>query len=377
MGMTAVFFNLLINSAFSLAAGLLAVLFFIWFFRIEMGPWKLFLLSLPFFKIVFDCVRGLPAESVLYTGIDPFNLPPRHQIFSLGAGFSEWGPSFSLIFSVQDVNGKEYAASVGDYLAIGLHRIGGDQILGWIVVFIGVVSFGLVARRIRGLVKFERGRRRDRRQALPLRTEKVLHRPVDIYISEKFLGTPFTGGLWFPYICLPRKAFEKLSEAEREAVISHELGHIRQLDLLVNLFIQFLGDLFWFIPGYRALSRKIDRLREIVADQWAVHSGQNPVVLASALVKLKEVPSTAENFVLYSAFFREKSLLKIRVERLLEKSTESRGRFGWQNRWLRFVVSFWILCAVLLTTLGGNHDAHAVQDIKMLDDVLRYLGWMK
>lgn len=79
--MTNIFFNLLINSIFSMFTGLLIVGFFIWFFRIENGPWKLFLLSLPFVKIIFDCLRGLPSDSVLLSGIDPFSLPPSINFF--------------------------------------------------------------------------------------------------------------------------------------------------------------------------------------------------------------------------------------------------------------------------------------------------------
>jgi hypothetical protein len=85
--MTALFFNLMVNSAFSMICGLLVVGFFIWFFRRQTGPAKLFLWSLPFLKIVYDCARGLPPDSVLLAGLDPFSLPPKHQLLMAGAGF--------------------------------------------------------------------------------------------------------------------------------------------------------------------------------------------------------------------------------------------------------------------------------------------------
>lgn len=146
-----------------------------------------------------------------------------------------------------------------------------------------------------------------------------------------------------------------LSKEELNAVLKHELGHIRQFDLLVTILIQVLGDFFWFVPGYRWLSRKIDRLREIVADQWAVTNGAIPEVLASALVRLKEIPETNDRFILYSDFFREKSLLKIRVKRLIEENFEKAPRFGWQYKWVRYAMTVWIASAVMFTTIGGNH----------------------
>ena len=155
-------------------------------------------------------------------------------------------------------------------------------------------------------------------------------------------------------------------------MIAHELGHIRQMDLPVTVAIQFLGDLFWFVPGYRRLSRRIDRLREIVADQWAVRSGIQSALLASALVKLKEIPETSDRFILYSAFFREKSLLKTRVEKLVEVDKEKPSRFGWQIPAVRYVVSFWILIGTMASSLAGNH-VHVLGEAEMVNQFLNSL----
>ena len=368
------FFNLVVNSAFSMACGLLVVGFFIWLFRVETGPWKLFLLSMPFLKIVYDSVRGLPPDSVLLSGLDPFSLPPKHQLLQIGLGLSYWGPKFDLIFSVRDTSGKEFAASIGDYLVIWLNRTFGHEVPLVILSAVLAVSGTLVLIRILAAVRFERRRHLDRKSAEVLRSQKLKFRTVDIYTSAAFSGTPFTGGLFRPYICIPKDAVAKLDPQELEAVIAHELGHIRQGDLVVTIVVQLLGDVFWFVPGYRWLSRKIDRLREVVADQWATASGIEPLALASALVKLKEIPETPHRFVLYSAFFREKSLLRIRVERLLGETQERRPRFGWSNIWFRSLVSIWICAAVMFATLGGNHQTIKLKNAAWFDQALKNLG---
>lgn len=354
--MSEIFFNLVVNSAFSLACGLMVVSFFIWLFRVENGPWKLFLLSLPFVKVVYDCLRGLPADSILLRGVDPFLLPPKHQLLQVGMGFSSWGPTFNVIFSVEDVAKNRYAASVGDYLTFWIKRTFGADVPLMILSIVLLISVALLLFRIVSAIRFERKRKLDRAHCKSLRIEKLKFPQVDIYISEGFSGTPFTGGVLKPYICIPQDAFEKLQMNELEAVIAHELGHIRQWDLPVTVAIQMLGDIFWFVPGYRWLSRKIDRLREVVADQWAVRIGVEPAVLASVLVKLKEIPETSDRFVLYSAFFREKSLLKLRVDTLLGQTQERPPRFGWKNIWLKAVMSLWICAAVMMATFGGNQS---------------------
>ena len=371
--MTSIFFNLLVNSIFSLVAGYIVVSFFLWLFRVETGAWKVFLLSLPFLKIVYDCTRGLPKNSILYTNVDTFSLPPRHHYLMAGMGVSDWGPNFSLQFSVEDLKGNRYAESVGDYLVLWLNKTFGREIPLIILCIVVGVSATLLAVRLSQAYKFERERRKDRKSRQALRTERVWWRNVDIYISEAFSGTPFTGGVLKPYICIPADAHRQLDQDELEAVIAHELGHIRQFDLLITVAIQILGDTFWFIPGYRWLSRKIDRLREIVADQWAIRAGIEPTFLASALVKLKEIPAP-DRFVLYSAFFREKSLLKIRVNRLLNQVEDKKPRLGWQNKWVRLIVCFWIFTAVMTATFGGNHRTDQIKNPKWIDDLLKKWG---
>ncbi len=371
--MTLLFFNLLANSIFSLIAGLLVVNFFLWLFRVNTGPWKLFLLSLPFAKIVYDCARGIPHDSILFTGVDTFSMPPKHHILQAGAGLSQWGPTFSVQFSVKDLQGNKYAESVGDYLVLWLNKTFGPEIPLIILSGVLAVSGTLLAIRLVQAHRFERERRTDRLSAKSFRLVKLWRRQVDIYISEHFSGTPFTGGLFKPYICITSDAYQKLNAEELEAVIAHELGHVRQFDLAVTIAVQILGDLFWFVPGYRWLSRKIDRLREIVADQWAVHSGIEPPLLASALIKLKEIPAP-DRFILYSAFFREKSLLKIRVQRLLGEKEERAPRLGWQYKWVRLVVAFWISTAVMTATFGGNHRTDKIKNPEWVDQLLRKWG---
>ena len=120
-----------------------------------------------------------------------------------------------------------------------------------------------------------------------------------------------------------------------------------------TIAIQILGDLFWFVPGYRWLNRRIEQLREIVADQWAIGNGANPEFLASALLTLKETSSANKRMILYSAFFKEKSLIKLRIQKLLGKNCGKPPRFGWQYKWVRYVASMWITLVVILSTVGG------------------------
>jgi len=353
--MTPVFFNLFTNATFSLLIGLALVLGCIRLLRVEAGPWKLFLLSLPFVKVLYDFLKGVPRSSILVTNIDPYSLPPGLQRLSIGLGMSNFGPQLKALFTIQDFYGNQYGASIGDYVVYWIARHFGYQIPTFVVYYVFTVAVLLLARRIFLGVYFEWQRRQDRVKAVSVETKKLFLREIDVYISHSFAGTPFTGGVFKPYICIPKDASENLNEAEMNAVIAHELGHVQQFDVLVTLFICAVGDIFWFVPGYRWLCRRLERLREVIADQRAIRAGIRPADLASALLKLKELTFEDSGPVFYSAFFREGSLLKLRIENLLGDSGERPPRWLWRNFWCRLIITFWLIGAVLNSNLGGNH----------------------
>jgi beta-lactamase regulating signal transducer with metallopeptidase domain len=121
--------------------------------------------------------------------------------------------------------------------------------------------------------------------------------------------------------------------------------------------IRLLGDIFWFVPFYRFLSRRIDACRELIADQMAVRTGAEPVLLAAALVKLGEVIVSPPESALYSAFLKRKSLIAIRVRKLTESSISIPTQpHGWKFFALRAIAIAWVSGAVFSATLGGNYQ---------------------
>lgn len=334
--------------------GLIVVSFSIFVFRINTGPWKLSLLTLPFIKVLYDFFGAIPKTSILLQNIDPFKVQPGMQRFAIGLGASRWGPQFTFDFTVKDAQNNRLSASMGDYLFFWLKNKSSTLPSALLFFMLGV-SLLLLARRLSNATKFEILRKKDRKNSQQLFTIKVDFRKVDIYVSPEFQGTPFTGGFFRPYICIPAETHSLLNEEEISATIAHELGHIRQFDVVSTVLVQFLGDIFWFIPGYRSLSRKLDRMKELVADEFAVKTGAKPEYLASALLKLKEAP-TSGKFILYSAFTRESSLLKIRVQRLLGETREKSQRLGWNYVLVRVVFSVLIIAAALNSTLAGNKE---------------------
>ncbi|MBC7587673.1 MAG: M56 family metallopeptidase [Chitinophagaceae bacterium] len=70
---------------------------------------------------------------------------------------------------------------------------------------------------------------------------------VNIYLSE-LVTTPMTIGFLKPIILVPLASINHLSAEQIEAVLLHELAHIKRLDYLFNLFLSVTETILFFNP---------------------------------------------------------------------------------------------------------------------------------
>ncbi len=84
-----------------------------------------------------------------------------------------------------------------------------------------------------------------------------------------------------------------LSPVEWEAVLAHELGHIRALDGRYLTFLRTFARLLWWDPILGAVAARLTRREEFRADDAAVALTGRPRALARAIYKAARLPSTA------------------------------------------------------------------------------------
>ena len=77
-----------------------------------------------------------------------------------------------------------------------------------------------------------------------------------------------------------------MSSAEVEAVIAHELSHLKNNDSQEKGFARLAKLAFAFDPILHLVEAAVHRERELLADQSSVKYTQNPLALASALLKV-------------------------------------------------------------------------------------------
>jgi beta-lactamase regulating signal transducer with metallopeptidase domain len=104
-------------------------------------------------------------------------------------------------------------------------------------------------------------------------------------------GGPLVAGLWRPMVFVPASLLAKMPPDLLEALLAHELAHIRRHDYLANLLQRAAEALLFFHPVVWWLSRRIRQERELVADDLAASVLGEPKRLALALAELDQTLS--------------------------------------------------------------------------------------
>ncbi len=105
--------------------------------------------------------------------------------------------------------------------------------------------------------------------------------------SARVLG-PLTVGFFKPVILVPVGFIAGINPAQLEAILLHELAHIRRWDYLVNLLISLLRALLFYHPVVWWLDRRTRLARELCCDELASGCYGDRATYARALAQLEE-----------------------------------------------------------------------------------------
>ncbi len=144
-------------------------------------------------------------------------------------------------------------------------------------------------------------------------------------LESTSVAVPTVIGWLRPVVLLPASAMAGLAPNQMEAILAHELAHIRRHDYIVNLFQTVVETLLFYHPAVWWLSRRIRAERENCCDDLAVSLCGDPVAYAAALAELEGLRSTTGDLVLAAT---GGSLLQ-RVRRLLGVPTHAGRAPGW------------------------------------------------
>ena len=202
-----------------------------------------------------------------------------------------------------------------------------QPVLPWLVWGwgIGVILFALRfaggawrVRRLRTRSTRAPSEWRGRLQALADRMD--LRQSVALRQSERVEG-PVVAGWWRPVVLVPTGLLSGLPPAQVEALLLHELAHVRRHDILVGRLQAVVETLLFFHPATWWISRQVRQTREACCDDCAVRAGTDRTVYARALAAMAE-RAVAGSTAAWAPAASDGSLLT-RIRRLLSPPEES------------------------------------------------------
>lgn len=251
-------------------------------------------------------------------------------------------------------------------LALWLNHHMSQIVLLWLVGFIF-----FLARYCGGIFRCHRLKTRLSRAAEPgwQRRVELLARRVGVGRSVvlKLTGQvagPCVVGHFKPAILMPAALLTRLSLEEVEAILLHELAHIRRNDYLVGLVQSLIKTLYFFNWPVLWISAQIDRERENACDDIAADGCKSRIFYAETLTRFSSLtmgPSASNDGGLTMAVNGKHHHLLARIQRLFEPTVTTARPFEG------------LLSSALLVALGLFLSVHSqaedqYPDIETLDD---------
>jgi len=112
-------------------------------------------------------------------------------------------------------------------------------------------------------------------------------RQIKLIVSKSTLE-PGVVGILRPVLLLPEGISERLTDAQLEAVLSHELCHVRRRDNLAAVLHMLVEVLFWFHPLVWWIGVRLLVERERACDEEVLRLGSDPQVYAEGILKVCE-----------------------------------------------------------------------------------------
>lgn len=140
-------------------------------------------------------------------------------------------------------------------------------------------------------------------------------KPIVLIMESSRIDSPLTLGHFKPVILMPVGLITGLSPEQIEAVLIHELAHIRRHDYAVNLFLSWVEVIFFYHPALWWITARIREAREHSCDDLAIASGSHPHDYARTLAILAE--RTSPRHSLAPALLGPRKTLLMRIQRLV------------------------------------------------------------
>ncbi|HSR40350.1 MAG TPA: M56 family metallopeptidase [Phnomibacter sp.] len=191
-----------------------------------------------------------------------------------------------------------------------------------------------------------------------------IEKPVTLLLSTK-VSSPMTLGFWKPIILLPIASINQLSAEQMEAVLLHELTHIRRHDYLVNMLLQVAEMLLFFNPFMRNLLRHAYNERENSCDDWVLQFNYNPREYATALLTLEQQAQKHALALCATGHKHQQFYLLQRIRRMV---APEKNAFNYRSQMgmLALLLAFGVLAHTIVDTRLAKTGSQSLATSKTL-----------
>ncbi|GAA3969956.1 M56 family metallopeptidase [Mucilaginibacter dorajii] len=173
-----------------------------------------------------------------------------------------------------------------------------------------------------------------------------LKRTVQL-LESGFVKVPFVIGHLKPVILIPAGLLSGLLPGQIEAILLHELAHIRRNDYFVNFLQVIIETVFCFNPGLLWISALLRDERENCCDDIALAQTQNKREFVEALISFKEYALYGKAYQV--AFPGKKNQLLQRATRIMQGQNKPSGASEKSFFWLGIMLLAFIITTAAVT----------------------------
>jgi uncharacterized protein (TIGR03435 family) len=188
-----------------------------------------------------------------------------------------------------------------------------------------------------------------------LKARVSVSRPVRLLVSGA-LHAPAAMGWLRPVVLVPVGALAGLSAAQMEALLLHELAHIRRHDYLVNILQSAVEAVFFYHPAVWWISSHMRTERELCCDDIAVSVTGDAVLYARALAEVDSAP-----WIRSTVMAANGGSLSARIARLLGQPSTSRRTSGSGTATALILLVIGALAVVAQTTVRPQFEVASVK----------------
>ncbi|MFL6332740.1 MAG: M56 family metallopeptidase [Pyrinomonadaceae bacterium] len=187
---------------------------------------------------------------------------------------------------------------------------------------------------------------------VPVRFEELLARVSErlrvrravVLCRSALVEVPTVVGHLRPFILIPAGALLGLTPQQLEAVLAHELAHVRRYDYAVNLLQTAVETLIFYHPAAWWLSGRVRAEREHACDDAAVEAtGGDALTYARSLAALEQLRADAAPPAALALAANGGSLMQ-RIQRLVNHDTRTHTR----RPFAALALGFALLCGALV-----------------------------